>query len=115
MNDVVVNQSITAEQAWQLSNGLLRDPFSILGPFQTDLGRLVRGYFPGALSVEVVSRIDGRHLGTLSPTMPEGLFAGLAEGQDPYRFRIQWPGAMQEIEDSYSFDLLLSETDLHLF
>ena len=40
---------------------------------------------------------------------------GRVEGSEPYRFRIQWPGAVQETEDPYSFDLLLSETDLHLF
>ena len=58
--------------------------------------------------------MDGR-LGTLSPTQPDGLFMGRVEGDEPYRFRIQWPGAVQETEDPYSFDLLLSETDLHLF
>src|SRR3978361_1995903 len=110
MNDAVVIPSITPEQSWQLSTGSLRDPFSILGPFETDLGRFVRGYFPGAAGGEVVARADGRHLGALSPTQPDGLFMGRVEGHDPYRFRIQWPGAVQETEDSYSFDLLLSET-----
>ena len=38
-----------------------------------------------------------------------------SRAREPYRFRIQWPGAVQETEDPYSFDLLLSETDLHLF
>ena len=40
---------------------------------------------------------------------------GQVAGHEPYRFRIQWPGAVQETEDPYSFDLLLSEADLHLF
>jgi 1,4-alpha-glucan branching enzyme len=115
MNDAVVIPSLSAEQSWQLSNGCLRDPFAVLGPFQTDLGRFVRGYFPGALSVEVVARADGGHLGTLLPAAPEGLFMGRVSGDEAYRLRIQWPAAVQETEDSYSFDLLLSETDLHLF
>src|SRR6476646_8449808 len=115
MNDAVVIPSISPEQAWQLSSGGLRDPFSVLGPSQTDLGRYLRAYLPGAEGVEVVARADGRRLGTLSRGQPDGLFVGLVEGDDPYRFRIQWPGAVQETEDPYSFDLLLSETDLHLF
>ena len=115
MNDALILPSISPDLAGQLSAGCLRDPFAILGPLQTDAGRYVRVFLPGAQAVEVVARDDGRLLGTLSPAQPDGLFAGLADGLDPYRFRIQWPGAVQEIEDSYSFDLLLSETDLHLF
>jgi 1,4-alpha-glucan branching enzyme len=115
MNDAVVIPSISPDQAWQLTTGSLRDPFAVLGPFDTDLGRYVRAFLPGAISVEVVAQADGRHLGTLSPTQPDGLFMGRAEGHDPYRLRIQWPGAVQETEDPYSFGPLLSETDLHLF
>ena len=115
MNDAVAVPSISADQAGQLSAGCLRDPFAVLGPFETELGRCVRTFLPGARGVDVVARDDGRHLGTLLPGKPEGVFAGRVEGREPYRLRIQWPDAVQEIEDSYSFDLLLSETDLHLF
>jgi 1,4-alpha-glucan branching enzyme len=115
MNDVVVIPSISPDQAWQLANGVLRDPFAVLGPFDTDIGRFVRAFLPGAHAVEVVARSDGRRLGTLTPAQPDGLFMGRVEGEEPYRFRIQWPGAVQETEDPYGFDLLLSETDLHLF
>ena len=115
MNDAIILPSISPDQAWQLAAGCLRDPFAILGPFQTEAGRYMRAFLPGAEAVEIVARDDGRHLATLSPTQPDGLFVGLVEGNGPYRFRIQWPGAVQEIEDSYSFDLLLSQTDLHLF
>ena len=115
MNDAVVIPSISPDQAWQLSAGCVNDPFGVLGPFETEIGRIVRTFLPGAVSVDVVARADGRHLGTLSPALPDGLFMGPVRGDEPYRFRIQWPGAMQEAEDCYSFDLLLSETDLHLF
>ncbi len=115
MNDAIILPSISPDQAWQLAAGCLRDPFAILGPFQTEAGRYMRAFLPGAEAVEIVARDDGRPLATLSPTQPNGLFVGLVEGHGPYRFRIQWPGAVQEIEDSYSFDLLLSQTDLHLF
>jgi 1,4-alpha-glucan branching enzyme len=115
MNDIVVIPSISPEQAGRLSSGCLQDPFAVLGPFETEIGRFVRVFLPGAIGVEVVSRADGRHLGTLSPAQPDGLFMGRLQGQDPYRLRIQWPDAVQETEDPYSFGLLLSETDLHLF
>ncbi len=115
MNDAAIIPSVTPEQADQLSNGSLQDPFGILGPFDTDLGRFVRAFLPGALRVEVVARLDGRHLGSLSPTHPYGLFIGRVADDKPYRLRIEWPGSVQETEDPYSFNLLLSETDLHLF
>ncbi|MFL5257832.1 MAG: 1,4-alpha-glucan branching protein GlgB [Rhodopila sp.] len=115
MNDVIVIPSVSPEQAWQLANGALPDPFSVLGPFDTESGRYVRAYLPGAQGVEVLARSDGRHLGTLAPTQPDGLFMGRVDSHEPYRLRIEWPGAVQETEDPYSFDLLLSETDLHLF
>ncbi len=115
MSDVVIVPSILSDQAWQLADGRLRDPFAILGPFETDAGQLIRTYQPGATGVEVVAQADGKWLGTLSPTHPDGLFAGLVDGSQPYRFQIQWPSAVQETEDPYSFDKLLSDSDLHLF
>ena len=115
MNDVVVIPSISPDQAWHLEHGSLRDPFAILGPFDTEIGRIVRAYMPGAEAIEVLGRDDSRHLGTLAPTQPDGLFVGRVAGNEQYRFRIKWPDAVQETEDPYSYDLLLSETDLHLF
>jgi len=115
MNDFVVVPSLSPEQVWQLQAGALHDPFTALGPFETETGRFIRAFLPGAIGVEVLTRVDGRHLGTLSPSNPAGLFMGRVESDEPYRFRIHWPEADQETEDPYSFGLLLSETDLHLF
>ena len=115
MNDAVVIPSISPDQAWHVANGSLNDPFAVLGPFETELGRYVRSFLPGASSVEVIARADQQHLGTLLPTQPAGLFSGWVEGKEPYLFRIRWSDVVQETEDPYSFDLLLSETDLHLF
>src|ERR1700712_5335584 len=115
MNDAVVIPPVSPEQAWQLASGSLRDPFAGPGPFETGIGRIVRTFQPGASGVEVLARSNGRRLGVLSPTQPDGLFTGRVDSNEPYLFRIQWPGAFQETEDSYSYDLLLSETDLHLF
>ncbi len=115
MNDFVLVPSLSPEQSWQLQSGSLHDPFAVLGPFETEAGRFIRAFLPGALGVDVLSRADGRHLGTLPPGGLDGLFVGRVDSGEPYRFRIHWPDADQETEDPYSFGLLLSETDLHLF
>src|ERR1700733_6991521 len=111
MNDAVVVPSLSPDQASQLAAASTRDPFSVLGPFETEIGRFVRAFLPGASGVDVLARADRRPLGKLAPVQPDGLFMGRVEGHDPYLFRIHWPGAMQETEDPYSFDLLLSESD----
>ncbi len=80
MNDVVVVPSLSPDQAWQLSAGSLRDPFSVLGPFETEIGRFVRAFLPGANGVEVVARADGRQLGTLSPAQPGRIVHGSRRG-----------------------------------
>jgi 1,4-alpha-glucan branching enzyme len=115
VNDFVTIPPLSSDQSWQLEAGSVHDPFSILGPFGMDAGRFVRSFLPGATGVDVVARSDGRVLGTLSPSHPAGLFTGRVESDDPYRLLIHWPDADQETEDPYTFGLLLSETDLHLF
>lgn len=115
MNDCVVVPALSPEQAWQLQTGALYDPFAVLGRFETKAGSFIRTFLPGAHGVDVVACADGRHLGTLSAGQPEGLFTGWVDSSEPYRFRIHWPDADQDTEDPYSFGLLLSETDLHLF
>ena len=116
MNDAVVIPSISPEQAWQLSAGSLRDPFAVLGPFDTEIGRYVRAFPPGARGVEV--DCARRRAAPWNPVANRSRRSCSWEewrGTSPYRFRIHWPGAAQETEDPYSFGLLLSETDLHLF
>jgi 1,4-alpha-glucan branching enzyme len=98
-----------------LSQGTDGDPFAILGPHDTTSGRIIRAYLPGAAKVEVLRRSDGVRIAMLEQGCEPGLFEGFSEDRSPYRFRIQWPGAIQETEDPYSFALLLGELDLHLF
>jgi 1,4-alpha-glucan branching enzyme len=91
------------------------DPFAILGPHLTAGGRVVRALLPGAVAVQVIDRVDGTVLATLTSTDDNGLFTGGVPGDAPYRLRIEWPGGVQETEDPYSFGLVLGELDLHLF
>ncbi len=82
MNDAVVLPSISPEQAWQLSTGSLRDPFAVLGPFETEIGRFVRAFLPGASR-----RRGGRARQTdgilvlCRQLQPDGLFMGRVEGR----------------------------------
>jgi 1,4-alpha-glucan branching enzyme len=115
MNELATLPDLSPQTEWQIANGASHDPYAVLGPQDTEAGRILRAFFPGALAVEVLARADGTPIGHLEPAEPPGMFAGRVASTDPYRFRITWPNAVQETEDPYSFGLLLSETDLHLF
>src|ERR1700729_1747745 len=113
MNDMIELPVLPEAEA--LANGTLRDPFGVLGPRDTGMGRVVRAYLPGALEVEALTRTGGASLGRLAPVAPHGLFVGRLDSVEPYLLRITWPGAVQETEDPYSYGPLLGELDLHLF
>jgi 1,4-alpha-glucan branching enzyme len=91
------------------------DPFSVLGPHNTEDGRIVRAFAPGARGIEIAARGSGEVLAVLAPMGDSGLFAGQVDSEQPYVLRIVWPDAVQETEDPYSFGLVLGELDLHLF
>ncbi len=115
MNDAVTGPLLSPDQAWQLQAGASSDPFAVLGPVETPAGRYVRAFLPGATGVDVLSRATRAPLGKLLPNLPDGYFVGRVSSDEPYLLQIHWPGADQETEDPYSFGLLLSDTDLHLF
>src|ERR1700733_15125611 len=96
----------------RLSHGTDGNPFAVLGPHDTPSGRIIRAYLPGAVTVEVLRRSDGVRIAMLDHGSVPGLFEGFLEDRSPYRFRIQWPDAIQEIEDPYSYAFLLGELDL---
>jgi 1,4-alpha-glucan branching enzyme len=110
--DALAGMSADAIQA--LVDGRHGDPFSILGPHETPIGHVVRAFAPGAQKVEAVAPEDGSVIAPLEFAHPGGLFAGLVDRARAYRLRIQWPNAVQEIEDAYRFGLLLGDLDLHL-
>ncbi|HXE16094.1 MAG TPA: 1,4-alpha-glucan branching protein GlgB [Stellaceae bacterium] len=93
------------------------EPFALLGPHDGPDGTLVRALLPNARRVEARSRDGRRLLGVLEPVDPRGLFEGSVRGgvAEPYLLSIEWPGAIQETEDPYSFGALLGALDLHLF
>jgi 1,4-alpha-glucan branching enzyme len=97
-----------------LIEGRHGDPFSILGRHPAGGGSIVRVFMPGARSVEVLRRDKDSGSDRLHLVHGDGLFAGRLDHQDPYRVRVHWPDAVQEMEDPYSFGLLLGDLDLHL-
>ncbi len=113
----------TLGTAAAMLEGRLDDPFAFLGPHEEGEGLVVRTFQPGAQKVELVARSTesgGQPLATLEELSP-GIFAGRLARPGPYRLRISWPGehgaeaTVQETEDPYSFGLILSDFDLHLF
>jgi 1,4-alpha-glucan branching enzyme len=91
--------------------GRLDDPFAFLGLH----GGVVRSFQPGAESVALVARDDGRPLGKLED-QGGGLFAGRLGKDAPYLLSITWPGgSVQQTEDVYGFGIVLGDLDLHLF
>jgi 1,4-alpha-glucan branching enzyme len=97
-----------------LVEGRHGDPFSVLGRHQAGENLVVRALLPGAVAVEVLGHDSSAVLGRLDLVHSGGLFAGLAGTQGRYRLRITWPEAVQEVDDPYSFGLLLGDLDLHL-
>ncbi len=97
-----------------LVDGRHGDPFAILGAHAVDGERVIRAFMPGARGVDVLAREDGSRIGTLDLVQDAGLFAGAVRSSGPYRLRVRWPDAVQDIDDPYSFGLLLGDLDLHL-
>jgi 1,4-alpha-glucan branching enzyme len=97
-----------------LADGVLSDPFALLGPHPAGTHTIVRAYLPSAEAVEAIDA-GGALLCRLQAVQTPGLFAGRIPATSAYRLRIHWPdGVLQETEDPYAFGLLLGELDLYL-
>jgi 1,4-alpha-glucan branching enzyme len=66
------------KHSWQLdaalAQGVHSNPFSVPGPHDTQEGRVIRSFLPGAMKVEVLQRSDSSVLSKLEPTNEPGLF-----------------------------------------
>lgn len=52
------------------------DPFSILGPHDDEQGgQFIRAFLPEALSVQVLARDSGEHIGSLDATQVPGFLS----------------------------------------
>ena len=98
-----------------LAEGRHGDPFAILGAHDGTGGKTVLTFQPGAKGVELLDAESGEVLAPMERIHPAGVFEAPVPDARPYRFRVEWPGGVQETEDPYSFGLLLGDMDLYLF
>jgi 1,4-alpha-glucan branching enzyme len=115
LNATASSLHLDRNEAEALAAARHREPFAVLGPHDGAEGRVVRAILPGARAVEVLRRADRQVLGRLGEGQAAGVFEGRVSDASPYLLRIEWPQAVQETEDPYSFGPLLGELDLHLF
>ena len=105
---------MTPEELEAIVNGTHGDPFSVLGPHQTEDVWEVRAFLPQAMDAWVAT---GGLLQPMRKLHSDGFFAATL-AHEPGTYKIQftlWNGmAKVQIEDPYRFPPLLSEFDLHL-
>ncbi|MCK6451104.1 MAG: 1,4-alpha-glucan branching protein GlgB [Alphaproteobacteria bacterium] len=109
MNDV-------ARDLQAILNAMHPDPFGFLG-LHGDGGELVlRSFQPGARAVTVLTLGDRKPVAALSPHDGSGLFEARIRRRRRFRYllRVEWPDAVQEIEDPYAFPPILGEMDAYL-
>src|SRR5579871_301613 len=88
-------------------SGTHGDPFSVLGPHETNTGWEVRAFLPQAAEVSV--EIPGRGCTAMKKVHAQGFFvATLGENPGHYKFCLKlWNDAELLIEDPYRFPPLL--------
>ncbi|MHB1304213.1 MAG: 1,4-alpha-glucan branching protein GlgB [Acidiphilium sp.] len=94
-----------------LAEGRHGDPFAVLGPHHEGDGQIVRTLQPGARGVELLPA-SGQPI-AMQRIHDDGLFEAKAP-QGLYRLRVDWGGAVRDIDDPYRFPPLLSDYDLYL-
>jgi len=104
---------MTVQEMEAIVTGSHGDPFSVLGPHQTDDGWEVRAFLPHAMDAAVL--LDGGEH-PMRKVRTEGLFVAPLPS-DPGRYKLRltlWNGTQLEVDDPYRFSPLVSEFDLHL-
>ena len=90
------------------------DPFSFLGPHETQDGLVVRVFLPGVEKVELLPR--GEEPLEMAQRHEDGLFEAVLPARLPfeYKLRVSRGGQVREMDDPYRFSSGLGEMDLHL-
>src|SRR5690349_10217688 len=105
---------MTPHELEAIISGIHGDPFSILGPHQTNHEWEVRAFLPEA--AEAAISVKGA-LYPMKKIHAQGLFVSTVK-QDPgdYKLRITlWSGADVELEDPYRFPPLITDFDIYLY
>ena len=96
-----------------IAGGYHRDPFSVLGPHETETGWEVRAFLPQADSVRVVA--DGLAPAPMKKVHPAGIWVAAFPARPPrYCFHLQLTDLLLVEFDPYSFPPLLTPFQLHL-
>ncbi|MEM8871946.1 MAG: 1,4-alpha-glucan branching protein GlgB [Pseudomonadota bacterium] len=103
---------IDRPQAEAIAAGLHVDPFSVLGAHDTDHGRVLRVFDPGADTI-VAKMEDGTQVPLVAVPQARGLFAGVIP-KGGYRVHGSGHGAQWEFDDPYAFGPVLGEMDEYL-
>jgi 1,4-alpha-glucan branching enzyme len=92
------------------------DPFGYLGMHPRGDGLVVRSFQPGARSVAVIDAMSGDAVAELARVREDGMFVGDVPRRRPfpYRLRVDFNGAVVEVEDPYRFPPVLGELDVYL-
>ncbi|MCC1492646.1 1,4-alpha-glucan branching protein GlgB [Cognatishimia sp. F0-27] len=99
----------------RLAKGAHSDPFSILGPQDTEEGTVITVFTPGADALEIHPESGARATALPSVDGCDGLFSGVVAAPGAYRVLARAAdGATWAFDDPYRFGPVLSDFDLHL-
>ena len=106
---------MSEQQLQALVSGQITDPFGFLGLHRQGKQRVVRCFFPGATSCELLAS-DGKSLGVMERVHAEGVFVGqLPSRRRVYKFGVSYEmGQRLVVDDPYRFDTTLSDLDRYL-
>ena len=100
--------------ATRIVQGLHDDPFAVLGPHRVGRATVLRAFVPTAGAVTVTT-LDGKPLGMLERTHPDGLFegriTGARAGHGPLRLEATGTAGAWAFVDPYSFAPVLGSLD----
>jgi len=103
---------ITEETARRIADGTHDDPFSVLGPHETDGKTWLIAHDPGAQSLAAETPSATVELSPL-PGAPTVFYGEIPSGE-PYRLRGSADGKSWEFDDPYRFGPVIGEMDEYL-
>lgn len=103
---------LAPEEVSAIISGSHSDPFAVMGLHEGRGQFYVRGFIPGAETVEAET-LDGKSIGKLKCLDPQGFFAGAVtlKTRQPVRYRARNSGGEWTVTDPYSFGPVLGPMD----
>jgi len=112
--------TLSPDECQAIVEGRYQDSFSVFGLHQNPCGKglVARMLFPGAVSVALFNRVNGRKVATLKQIHSDGLFEtvmGNRKNAFDYFYQVTTADSEFDIEDTYRFSSQLADDDLYLF